>query len=58
MPLKVAVQMDHIARITIRGDSTFALMLEGQKRGHALLPLHAGPARHARRPRPAPPSSR
>ena len=36
MPLKVAVQMDHIARIAIRGDSTFALMLEGQKRGHAL----------------------
>ena len=36
MPLKVAVQMDHIGRIAIRGDSTFALMLEGQKRGHAL----------------------
>ena len=28
MPLNVAVQMDHIATITIRGDSTFALMLE------------------------------
>jgi glutathione synthase len=36
MPLGVAFQMDHIARIKIRGDSTFALMLEGQKRGHAL----------------------
>jgi glutathione synthase len=37
MSLKVAFQMDHIARIRIRGDSTFALMLEGQARGHALF---------------------
>jgi glutathione synthase len=36
MKLKVAVQMDPIERINIRGDSTFALMLEAQKRGHAL----------------------
>ncbi len=36
MSLKVAVQMDPIARINIRGDSTFALLLEAQKRGHAL----------------------
>jgi glutathione synthase len=36
MPLKVAFQMDHVSRINIRGDSTFALMLEGQRRGHAL----------------------
>jgi glutathione synthase len=36
MTLKVAVQMDPIARINIRGDSTFALLLEAQKRGHAL----------------------
>jgi glutathione synthase len=36
MPLKVAFQMDHVSRISIRGDSTFALMLEGQRRGHAL----------------------
>ena len=36
MPLKVAFQMDHIAGINIRGDSTFALMLEGERRGHAL----------------------
>jgi glutathione synthase len=35
-PLKVAVQMDPIETITIDGDSTFALMLEAQKRGHAL----------------------
>src|SRR6516165_2349355 len=32
--LKVAVQMDPIERIEIRGDSTFALMLEAQERGH------------------------
>ena len=34
--LKVAVQMDPIETISIEGDSTFALMLEGQARGHAL----------------------
>ena len=36
MSLNVAVQMDPIARINIRGDSTFALLLEAQKRGHGL----------------------
>jgi glutathione synthase len=36
MPLSVAVQMDPIARINIRGDSTFALLLEAQARGHTL----------------------
>ncbi len=36
MTLNVAVQMDPIERIAIRGDSTFALMLEAQARGHAL----------------------
>ncbi len=36
MTLKVAVQMDPIARINVRGDSTFALLLEAQKRGHAM----------------------
>src|SRR4029079_4103223 len=36
MSLNVAVQMDPIARITIVVDSTFALLLEGQKRGHRL----------------------
>ncbi len=40
MPLKVAVQMDPIERIDIRGDSTFALMLEAQRRGHALFVYH------------------
>src|SRR5436305_2340789 len=37
MPLNVAVQMDPIERINIRGDSTFALLLEAQARGHALF---------------------
>ncbi|MPZ58882.1 MAG: glutathione synthase [Rhizobiales bacterium] len=36
MPLTVAVQMDPIERINIRGDSTFAILLEAQRRGHAL----------------------
>jgi glutathione synthase len=36
MALNVAVQMDPIERINIRGDSTFALLLEAQGRGHAL----------------------
>jgi len=36
MPLNVAVQMDPIERINVRGDSTFALLLEAQARGHAL----------------------
>jgi glutathione synthase len=36
MPLNVAVQMDPIERINIGGDSTFALLLEAQARGHAL----------------------
>ncbi|MBV9653587.1 MAG: glutathione synthase, partial [Acetobacteraceae bacterium] len=34
--LKVAVQMDPIETISIEGDSTFALMLEAQARGHRL----------------------
>jgi glutathione synthase len=37
MPLTVACQMDPIDRIDIRGDSTFALLLEAQKRGHELF---------------------
>jgi glutathione synthase len=36
MPLRVAVQMDPIERINVAGDSTFALLLEAQARGHAL----------------------
>ena len=30
MSLKIAVQMDPIQRINIKGDSTFALLLEAQ----------------------------
>ncbi len=48
-PLKVAVQMDPIETVDINGDSTFALMLEAQRRGHALwhydvrhMSLHEG----------------
>lgn len=37
MSLTVAVQMDPIQRIRISGDSTFALLLEAQRRGHRLL---------------------
>jgi glutathione synthase len=37
MPLRVACQMDPIERIDIRGDSTFALLLEAQRRGHKLF---------------------
>ena len=37
MSLSVAVQMDHIASIRLAGDSTFALMLEAEKRGHSLF---------------------
>jgi glutathione synthase len=36
MNLNIAVQMDPIERINIRGDSTFALLLEAQKRGHSI----------------------
>ncbi|NVO14303.1 MAG: glutathione synthase [Rhodoplanes sp.] len=36
MKYRVAVQMDPIERINIRGDSTFALLLEAQARGFGL----------------------
>jgi glutathione synthase len=41
MTLKIAVQMDPIEAIDIAGDSTFALMLEAQMRGHDLFEYHA-----------------
>ncbi|MGD9915858.1 MAG: glutathione synthase, partial [Rhizobiaceae bacterium] len=47
MPLQVAVQMDHVATISIAGDTTFALMLEAQRRGHSLF--HYTPDRLAMR---------
>jgi glutathione synthase len=37
MSLTVAVQMDPLEKIGIAGDSTFALMLRGQERGHRLF---------------------
>ncbi len=37
MGLKVAVQMDPIQSVNISGDSTFAMMLEAQRRGHRLF---------------------
>ncbi|MDE3116876.1 MAG: glutathione synthase, partial [Pseudomonadota bacterium] len=37
MALTVAIQMDPIERIDIAGDSTFALALQAQARGHQLL---------------------
>ncbi|AXS38940.1 glutathione synthase [Breoghania sp. L-A4] len=37
MPLRVAVQMDHISTVNIAGDSAFALMLEAERRGHQLF---------------------
>ena len=37
MKLTIAIQMDPIEKIDIGGDSTFALALEAQKRGHDLL---------------------
>ena len=36
MSLNIAVQMDPIARINHKGDSTFAMLLEAQKRGHRI----------------------
>ena len=38
--LRVAVQMDPIETINIDADSTFALMMEAQARGHALWHYH------------------
>ena len=38
--MRVAVQMDPIESINIDADSTFALMLEAQARGHQLWHYH------------------
>jgi glutathione synthase len=37
MPLKVAIQADPMHSFNIKGDSTFAIMLEAQSREHALF---------------------
>ena len=36
-PLKIAFQMDEISSLHIEGDTTFAMMLEAQKRGHEVF---------------------
>jgi glutathione synthase len=41
MPLTVAVQMDPLENVAIAGDSSFALMLEAQARGHRLFEYQA-----------------
>ena len=40
MSLKIAVQMDPLDSINIAGDSSFALMLAAQTRGHVLYEYH------------------
>ncbi len=57
MSLSVAVQMDPIESINVAGDSTFALMLEAEARGHRLhhylatsLSAESGHIRAAARP--------
>jgi glutathione synthase len=40
MTLRVAVQMDPIETINVAGDSSFALMMEAQARGHRLWHYH------------------
>ena len=40
MALKIAVQMDPIESINIKGDSSFALMLSAQERGYEVFEYH------------------
>ncbi|MEM9312293.1 MAG: glutathione synthase, partial [Pseudomonadota bacterium] len=40
MPLKIAIQMDPIESVNIKGDSSFALMLAAQERGHEVFEYH------------------
>ena len=51
MGLKIACQMDPIERVDISGDSTFAMLLEAQARGHEIFYYTPRPAvarwRHA-----------
>ena len=50
MTLTVAVQMDPLESIGIAGDSTFALMLGAQARGHKLFHYLADALTYAGRP--------
>ena len=47
MSLRVAVQMDPLETINIAGDSTFAIMLSAQARGHRLWHYAAGDLSYA-----------
>ncbi len=47
MPLDIAIQMDHVSTLDIKGDTTFALALEAQARGHRLF--HYTPERLSQR---------
>jgi glutathione synthase len=47
MSLRVAIQMDPLESINIEGDSTFAIMLGGQARGHQLSYYGAGDLSYA-----------
>ncbi|MEO1730409.1 MAG: glutathione synthase [Pseudomonadota bacterium] len=40
MTLKIAVQMDPIESVNVKGDSSFALMLAAQERGHEVFEYH------------------
>ncbi len=42
MPLEIAFQTDPLAKLNIGGDTSFALMLEAQARGHAIFQLEPG----------------
>ena len=42
MSLNVALQMDPVETIDINGDSTFAMGLEAQNRGHNLFHYQVG----------------
>jgi len=40
MALRIAVQMDPLESVNIDADSTFAMMLEAQRRGHSMVEYH------------------
>ena len=42
MSLDILVQMDPIDTVDIKGDTSFAMMLEAQRRGHRIACYHAG----------------
>ncbi|WP_203414842.1 glutathione synthase [Entomobacter blattae] len=48
--LKIAVQMDPLEQVNPKGDSTFALMLEAQARGHTLYEYHVNSLRYETHP--------